>query len=117
MWKDEDDGVSALVSDVRIGIPVGIVPAPHSWLATLTPEMQLAGCVLETGLLDYLFGSEREQEEAQAWILEEDISWLYSFDNVCGILSIDPFFLRRTLFCRTQEIRNNGRIKKALLRY
>lgn len=35
--------------------------------------------------------------EAEEWIFEEHSDWLFSFENVCEILRIDPGYLRRGL--------------------
>jgi hypothetical protein len=35
--------------------------------------------------------------EAEAWILETDSEWIFSFINCCEVLGIDPDYLRRGL--------------------
>ena len=35
--------------------------------------------------------------DAEVWIALEDKKWLFSFDNVCEALDIDPDYLRRGL--------------------
>jgi hypothetical protein len=37
-------------------------------------------------------------EEAREWITSEDQSWPFSFENVCGVLKLDPAYLRAGLF-------------------
>ncbi len=35
--------------------------------------------------------------EAEEWILDQDRRYFFSFENVCGSLSLDPSYLRRGL--------------------
>ena len=35
--------------------------------------------------------------EAEEWILERDSEWLFSFDNICDVLNLDPSYIRRGL--------------------
>jgi len=35
--------------------------------------------------------------EARRWIFSNDVRWPFSFVNVCGVLGIDPYYLRRGL--------------------
>jgi len=35
--------------------------------------------------------------EAEEWILEEGGDWLFSFDNICEVLRLDPHHLRQGL--------------------
>lgn len=41
-------------------------------------------------------GRERFQE-AEAWIMRQGNDWIFSFDNVCELLGLDPEYLRRGL--------------------
>jgi len=36
-------------------------------------------------------------EEAETWIESADKSWIYAFENICDVLSIDAGYLRRGL--------------------
>ncbi len=36
-------------------------------------------------------------QEAEAWILDEGSDWLFSFENVCESLGLNPKYLRRGL--------------------
>jgi hypothetical protein len=39
----------------------------------------------------------REQRlfrEAEQWLLADDLNWLFSFENLCGFLEINPRYLR-----------------------
>jgi hypothetical protein len=46
--------------------------------------------------------------DAQEWILTKDPDWLFSFDNVCETLEIQPDYLRRGLL-RWKETQLNER--------
>lgn len=35
--------------------------------------------------------------EAESWILEEDRTWFFSFENVCDTLELDPEYVRAGL--------------------
>src|SRR5713101_2760189 len=35
--------------------------------------------------------------EAEEWIEDGDRTWLFSFENICDVLDIDPRYLRRGL--------------------
>lgn len=41
-------------------------------------------------------GKERFQD-AEAWIMESETEWIFSFENVCELLGLDPAYLRRGL--------------------
>jgi hypothetical protein len=69
-----------------------------------SPEHKLIAAVLEEALIDYQRCSnahdnkERERfAEAQAWILETDTEWIFSFVNCCEVLGIAPDYLRQGL--------------------
>ena len=70
----------------------------------LSPERELVMAVLEEALADYQRcwkasdkkGMERSAD-AQAWILESNSEWIFSFVNCCEALGIDPGYLRRGL--------------------
>jgi hypothetical protein len=72
----------------------------------LSPERELMAAVLEEALADYQRcwkardkkGMERFAD-AQAWILESDSEWIFSFINCCDVLGIDPDYLRQGLVC------------------
>jgi hypothetical protein len=32
--------------------------------------------------------------EAQAWLVDEDASWMFSFESICATLDLDPGYLR-----------------------
>ena len=68
----------------------------------LEPEKALLMAILEDAIHCYRkyraardrAGRERFRE-AEQWIMEEGDDWLFSFNNVCELLSLDPQFIRR----------------------
>ena len=38
-----------------------------------------------------------EFEEAKAWITSSDTDWVFSFENICNVLGIDPDYVRSGL--------------------
>ncbi len=39
----------------------------------------------------------RLYQDAEQWILGKDDDWLFSFENICETLGLDPSYLRRTI--------------------
>ena len=69
-----------------------------------SPERKLMVAVLEEALIDYQRCSnahdnkKRERfAKAEAWILETDTEWIFSFVNCCEALGIAPDYLRQGL--------------------
>jgi hypothetical protein len=70
----------------------------------LSPERELMVAILEEAVADYQRcwkardkkGMERFAD-AQAWILESDSEWIFSFINCCEALGIEPDYLRQGL--------------------
>ena len=51
--------------------------------------------------------------DAYEWIASDDQQWPFSYENVCGILKIEPEYLRKGLFrwCERQdELRRSGKV-------
>ena len=70
----------------------------------LSPERELMVAVLEEALADYQrCWKARDKKamerfaDAQAWILESDSEWIFSFVNCCEALGIEPGYLRQGL--------------------
>jgi hypothetical protein len=70
----------------------------------LSPERELMVAVLEEALIDYRrYLSARDEKgmkrfaEAEAWILETNSDWIFSFINCCEVLGIDPEYVRQGL--------------------
>jgi hypothetical protein len=71
---------------------------------SLESEKLLMFAVLEDAVesyMKYLKASTKKGQkrfrEAEQWIDREDKFWLFSFDNVCQALDIDPRYMRRGL--------------------
>jgi hypothetical protein len=74
----------------------------------ITPERALALAVLEQARLDlqkYRYARRRRQQrlyrDAYEWVAADDISWPFSFVNICGGLSLSPEALRAQLLDHT----------------
>ncbi|HXV82376.1 MAG TPA: hypothetical protein VEG60_21110 [Candidatus Binatia bacterium] len=73
------------------------------------PEIKLIAAVLKDAIDCYLkYESVKTRRgkkifnEAAQWIFSRQEDWLFSFDNICEILKLDPDYIRRVL-------RQNGR--------
>jgi hypothetical protein len=67
-------------------------------------EKELMLAILEDAINSFqsyiVAGNEKERkqfQEVQEWILGKNQDWLFSFDNVCETLGLDPSYLRRGL--------------------
>lgn len=72
--------------------------------ATLQPEKRLMLAVLEDAVASFQRASTtvsrtapRDLAEVSAWLASEDVSWPYSFRNICAVLGFDPDYLRSGL--------------------
>jgi hypothetical protein len=80
--------------------------------ATLAqPEMRLTLAILEDAINCFQENLMAEDvkgkklfNEAEAWILEEDGDWIFSFRNVCELLGINPAYMRQGLLRWKLEI-------------
>jgi hypothetical protein len=70
----------------------------------LSPERELIVAILEEALADYQrcwkVRDKKAMErfaDAQAWILESNSDWIFSFVNCCEALGIEPDYLRQGL--------------------
>ena len=75
----------------------------------LSPEHGLMVAVLEVALADYQrcwkVRDKKSMErfaDAQAWILESNSEWIFSFVNCCEALGIEPDYLRQGLLRSNQ---------------
>lgn len=50
-----------------------------------------------------------EFEEAKQWISSTDSDWVFSFENICNVLGIDPDYVRSGLANRNPQNRQRGR--------
>jgi hypothetical protein len=102
---------SNLTAEEKVGSlfqPDPVLPAQY--FATfrrkipLEPEIKLMFAVLENAIMcfhEYTLArngrGERLFREAEDWILEQNSDWLFSFENICSTLGLDPSYLRRGL--------------------
>ena len=47
--------------------------------------------------------------EARAWVADDDLSWPFSFENICDVLDIDGDYLRRGLHAWRERARGGRR--------
>ena len=86
----------------------------HRRQLPLEPEQRLVIAVLEDGINTFQDNcgaanarKRRLFEEAEAWIFSGgENDWIFSFESVCGLLSLDPDYLRRGL--REWQARHSG---------
>lgn len=76
----------------------------------LEPEKKLMLAVLEDAIAcyqKYIFTHEGKGKmlalETEAWLLDENSDWLFSFDSVCEALGFDPAYLREGLMRWKQQ--------------
>jgi hypothetical protein len=84
----------------------------------LSGEKRLVLSVLEDAVecfMKYIDASTKKSQrlfrDAEVWITLKDKKWVFSFDNVCEALGIDPDYLRRGL--REWKIRQLDAIERA----
>jgi|GEM_PF-7049060 len=77
------------------------------------PELKLMAMILEDAITCYLrYGNakseaaRREYRSAARWLFSRDRDWIFSFENICQHLGVDPDFAR-------QRIRG-GKLKSSL---
>ena len=82
----------------------------HRSTTAYTPEMRLIASVLEDGIdcyLKYFSAKNRRGKrlfgEAEQWIFSRNDDWLFSCDNICEMLKLDPDYIRRILREITQK--------------
>src|SRR5262250_3196165 len=76
----------------------------------LEPEKTLLLAILEDaihGFENYRTATDRAGRErfreAEAWIMGSGDDWIFSFDNVCALLDLNPQYLRRRLLARERD--------------
>jgi hypothetical protein len=76
----------------------------HRRKGHLEPEKSLMFAVLEDAVRCYRTyalaksaPSRRQFRDAEKWIWKNDWEWSFSFRNICEVLALDPFCLRRGL--------------------
>lgn len=70
----------------------------------LEPEKRLMLAVLEDAVQCFQDNVSAQSgkrkrlfEEAEEWILEEGADWLFSFENICEVLELNPQYVRQGL--------------------
>lgn len=68
------------------------------------PEKLLLAAILEDAVQEYRKYSrahdangKKRFREAEEWIMRRGNDWIFSFDNVCDLLGVDPEYVRRGL--------------------
>ena len=68
------------------------------------PEKSLLAAILEDAVQEYRKYSpahdadgKKRFREAEEWIMRGGNDWIFSFDNVCELLGLDPEYVRRGL--------------------
>jgi len=68
------------------------------------PECHLLWAVLENSVEEYMRHAtatgrrgKRLFREAEEWIMQDDLTWLCSFVNICHVLGLNPDYLRTGL--------------------
>ncbi|MFQ5684313.1 MAG: hypothetical protein ACE5HC_13715 [Candidatus Binatia bacterium] len=81
----------------------------------LEPEKRLMLAVLEDAIIcfqRYVFARDYRQKslfrEAEQWILEDDGDAVFSFENTCEVLGVNPNCLRQGLLRRKERELVNG---------
>lgn len=92
------------------GMMGGDTSVTEQFLATvrrsehLEPEKDLLIAILQDAIYDYRkYRRARDPEgkghfrEAQKWIMAGGNNWIFSFNNICELLGLDPDYIRRGL--------------------
>jgi hypothetical protein len=78
--------------------------------AAHTPEIKLIAAVLEDAIDCYVknLGAKTRRgkricNEAEEWIFGQSDDWIFSFENICEMLKLEPNYIRRVLVRYKQE--------------
>lgn len=90
----------------------------------LEPEKALLLAILEDaihGFENYRAATDRARRErfreAEEWIIGCGDDWIFSFDNVCALLDLEPQYLRQGLLARQErDLKTHKRHKRSRLR-
>ena len=87
--------------------------------AELEPEKALLLAVLEDAVGCLLkFHSARDRSgkrrfhEAEEWIMQSGSDWVFSFENVCELLELDPDYLRQGLRQHSAKMSRRANLKR-----
>jgi len=97
-----------LVGEGRLFQPDIMLPAQYFTLlrkqAPQGPEYGLVTAILQDAIecfQKYRYATDETAGElfsdARDWIASDDRKWPFSFENICGVLNLDPEYLRRGL--------------------
>ena len=99
--------------------------ADHEYLDThrrkshLEPEKDLMFAILEDAVRCYKAyalarsrAARRQFRDAEKWIWKNDWEWPLSFRNICEVLALDPFCLRRGLLRWKEAHMGAGSLEK-----
>jgi hypothetical protein len=85
------------MSDFKTHSPLAAPPPEVAERIRKQPECRLLWTVLEHGVEEYMKYTtatgrrgKRLFREAEAWIMQDDPTWLCSFVNICHVLGLDP---------------------------
>ena len=89
----------------------------------LESEKRLMLAVLEEAVLcfqKYIAAGDRRRKtlfrDAEAWIMEENGDWLFSFENICQVLGFNPDYLRQGLLrWKNKKLAHCRKIKAAAI--
>jgi len=86
------------------------------------PEMRLMAAALDEAIVcftKYATAKQRRHQrlfrKTEQWLLAKDARWLFSFENLCGFLGINPSYLRGGLLQLKQQLQASGRGASARL--
>jgi hypothetical protein len=75
----------------------------------LSPEHELAIAILDEAIADFQSHltardtkGKKRFAETEAWFLDTDTDWTFSFENICEVLGFDPGYLRQGLLAWKQ---------------
>lgn len=91
----------------------------------LNPEQLLMLAVLEDAIIcfqDHVLASCKRKRllhlEAEQWVLDEDKSYLFSFENICDALGLEPAYLRQGLIrWKQRALASHSRSENAVNRW
>lgn len=100
MIMNEEKGTGAFTPVAQLVVPSNEVAER----IRTQPECHLLWAVLQNGLEEYMRYAtatsrrgKRLFREAEAWIMQDDPTWLCSFVSICHVLGLEPDYLRMGL--------------------
>jgi len=114
-WSKEYDGTSFDGILPRLIEPEILLPSQFyergRAQSVLEGERRLMLAVLEDAVACFqkYAGATRPRnkrlfQEAEQWFFDEDTSWVFSFETICGVLNINPEYFRKCLSRWKQEL-------------